>query len=87
MVHLAKIPNDADIKAPPIEGVENLTLQHTEEDAYTSSVYGSKFAAQDLPQYEMPEGEMPKEVAYRMIKSGSPGFQYPIQSVPSRNYV
>ncbi|KAL2264376.1 hypothetical protein VTK26DRAFT_5802 [Humicola hyalothermophila] len=32
------------------------------------NVYGSKFAAQDLPRHEMPESEMPKEVAYRKIK-------------------
>jgi glutamate decarboxylase len=38
------------------------------EDRFTTSVYGSKFAAEDLPKHEMPENEMPKEVAYRMIK-------------------
>ncbi|KAH6680512.1 glutamate decarboxylase-like protein [Halenospora varia] len=37
-------------------------------DLFTTSVYGSKFAAEDLPKHEMPEDEMPKEVAYRMIK-------------------
>lgn len=35
---------------------------------YMAGVYGSRFASQDLPKYEMAEGEMPKEVAYRMIK-------------------
>lgn len=39
-----------------------------EEDSVQASVYGSKFAAQDLPTHEMPESEMPREVAYRMIK-------------------
>lgn len=39
-----------------------------EDDSFTTSVYGSKFAAEDLPKHEMPEGEMPREVAYRMIK-------------------
>jgi glutamate decarboxylase len=39
-----------------------------DDDCYTTSVYGSRFAAEDLPRYEMPEGEMPKDVAYRMIK-------------------
>lgn len=47
----------------------------------TSSVYGSRFAAQDLPKHEMPEDEMPKEVAYRMIKDdlsldGNPMLKY-----------
>ena len=39
-----------------------------EVDTFTSSVYGSRYAAEDLPRTEMPEGEMPKEVAHRMIK-------------------
>jgi glutamate decarboxylase len=37
-------------------------------DQFMTSVYASKYAAQDLPKHEMPEGGMPKEVAYRMIK-------------------
>ncbi|KAK2023395.1 glutamate decarboxylase [Colletotrichum zoysiae] len=39
-----------------------------EDDSFTTSVYGSRFANQDLPRTEMPENEMPKDVAYRMIK-------------------
>ncbi|KAK2055777.1 glutamate decarboxylase [Colletotrichum caudatum] len=39
-----------------------------EEDGFTTSVYGSRFANQDLPRTEMPENEMPRDVAYRMIK-------------------
>ncbi|KFY93950.1 hypothetical protein V498_04160 [Pseudogymnoascus sp. VKM F-4517 (FW-2822)] len=35
---------------------------------FMTSVYASKYAAQDLPKHEMSEGGMPKEVAYRMIK-------------------
>lgn len=35
---------------------------------FTTSVYGSKFAEEDLPTHEMPEKMMPREVAYRMIK-------------------
>lgn len=37
-------------------------------DEFTTSVYGSRFAAQTLPRDEMPEEEMPREIAYRMIK-------------------
>ncbi|KFZ04849.1 hypothetical protein V501_08908 [Pseudogymnoascus sp. VKM F-4519 (FW-2642)] len=37
-------------------------------EQFMTSVYASKYAAQDLPKHEMPEGGMPKEVAYRMIK-------------------
>ncbi|KAF7537015.1 hypothetical protein G7054_g4016 [Neopestalotiopsis clavispora] len=68
MVHLASIPNDEEISKLP-EAVRKVTLKlANEEDQFTTSVYGSKFAAQDLPRHEMPEGEMPKDVAYRMIK-------------------
>jgi glutamate decarboxylase len=59
MVHLAKVLTDknlADSKLPELE------------NEYTASVYGSRFAAQDLPKHEMPDNEMPREVAYRMIK-------------------
>lgn len=67
MVHLGKIPTDKDVadKQIPFEG---LSLEGEGEDEFTASVYGSRFAAQDLPRHEMPEGEMPREVAYRMIK-------------------
>ena len=37
-------------------------------EQFMTSVYASRFASQDLPKHEMPEGGMPKEVAYRMIK-------------------
>lgn len=73
MVHLASIPNDKEKDQPILDGVKDIKLEggvseESEPDLFTSSVYGSRFAAQDLPKYEMPEFEMPKEVAYRMIK-------------------
>lgn len=37
-------------------------------DEFTTSVYGSRFAGQDLPRNKMPECEMPRDIAYRMIK-------------------
>ena len=48
--------------------IEDFDLGPISEDEFTATVYGSKFAAQDIPKHEMPEGEMPKEVAYRLIK-------------------
>lgn len=69
MVHLATIPKDSHIVAPLVEGMEKLNMATTSnEDTFTTTVYGSRFAAEDLPKHEMPENEMPKEVAYRMIK-------------------
>ena len=68
MVHLATVPNDKDVNTPLVKGLETLKVDES-PDQFTSSVYGSRFAAQDLPKYEMPDHEMPKEVAYRMIRS------------------
>ncbi|CAD6590856.1 MAG: hypothetical protein ASARMPREDX12_004760 [Alectoria sarmentosa] len=69
MVHLASVPNDMEANAPVVKGMEDLKLEpNDEEDEVTASVYGSRFAAECLPMHEMPEKEMPKEIAYRMIK-------------------
>jgi len=69
MVHLATVPHDKEINASLVEGMEKVTMATgSNADQFTTSVYGSKFAAEDLPKHEMPENEMPKEVAYRMIK-------------------
>ena len=69
MVHLTSVPNDKAANAPPVKGMENLKLEDNDtEDELTASVYGSRFATECLPMHEMPEKEMPKEIAYRMIK-------------------
>ncbi|KAI9803165.1 MAG: hypothetical protein M1826_004977 [Phylliscum demangeonii] len=67
MVHLSKVPKNAEIHKPP-HGHEKVEIADAIHNEATSSVYGSRFAAEDLPKHEMPEQEMPKEVAYRMIK-------------------
>ncbi|EAU36671.1 glutamate decarboxylase [Aspergillus terreus NIH2624] len=66
MVHLARVHTDADIS--PVKRVDSIQLETNEDDDFYSSVYGTRFAAEQLPQTEMPEREMPREVAYRMIK-------------------
>lgn len=83
MVHLAQIPQDKDKDVSNLpEAVKNIRLQlSSHDDTFATSVYGSKFAAEDLPKHEMPETEMPKEVAYRMIKDelsldGNPMLKY-----------
>ena len=80
MVHLAQVRNAPKKEGgggefgPParrasvVPGLEHISLEAPGEDEYSTSVYGSRFAAEDLPANEMPEKEMPKEVAYRMIK-------------------
>lgn len=86
MVHLSSIANDAAHAEPLEKGVEGLQLgtSSNESDLFTTSIYGSKFAAADLPRNEMPEHEMPKEVAYRMIKDdlsldGNPMLKYELR--------
>ena len=69
MVHLNPIKKDEEINKPLVAGMKKLEINNESlTDTFTTSVYGSKFAAEDLPKDEMPENEMPKEVAYRMIK-------------------
>jgi glutamate decarboxylase len=46
----------SDLNAPMLDG------------DMTTTVYGSRFATQDLPQHTLLEEEMPRDVAYRMIK-------------------
>ena len=65
MVHLAAVHNDTD---PDAKALEELNINDDGEDDPSVSVYGSRFAAQCLPKNGMPEREMPKDIAYRMIK-------------------
>lgn len=68
MVHLTPVPNDNEITRPLGQGLDKVKLQSPREDGAHVSVYGSRFAAEELPRHEMPEHEMPKEIAYRMIR-------------------
>lgn len=50
-------------------GKEKAHLQLADfRDEFTTSVYGSRFAGEDLPRHQMPEERMPREVAYQLIK-------------------
>ena len=51
-----------------VPGLEHICLDAPGDDDFSTTVYGSRFAAEDLPSHEMPEKEMPREIAYRMIK-------------------
>jgi glutamate decarboxylase len=66
MVHLVSVASDKEV-AVPTEGLEGIHFEEA-DDFSTDAVYGTRYAACDLPKVEMPEREMPKEVAYRMIK-------------------
>lgn len=76
MVHLAAIPTDKAAE-PVAESLRKFTFDRVPslfpeddepEDPGTISVYGSHYAALDLPKLEMPDKEMPREVVYRLIK-------------------
>ncbi|RMZ68617.1 glutamate decarboxylase [Pyrenophora seminiperda CCB06] len=74
MVHINRVATSKEIteeKAQFEEISASTTINLTPEDEaddYTATVYGSKYAAEDLPRHEMPEREMPPSIAYRMIK-------------------
>ncbi|KAF2873934.1 pyridoxal phosphate-dependent transferase [Massariosphaeria phaeospora] len=73
MVHLNRVATDLEVKEAKAlnEGFSALRLDDVDEDdddEFTATVYGSKYAAADLPRHEMPDKEMPPQVAYRMIK-------------------
>ncbi|KAK5997786.1 Glutamate decarboxylase [Cladobotryum mycophilum] len=38
------------------------------EDEFSTSVYASRFAGQDLPKHKIPDCQMPRDIAYHMIK-------------------
>lgn len=67
MVHLHPVQSDKAANAPPLPGLE-IKPHLASDDTTDCTIYGSRFAAQELPRHEMPEHEMPKEVAYRLIK-------------------
>jgi glutamate decarboxylase len=45
----------------------NVLKLSSDADEFTTSVYGSRFAEQELPKLTMPECAMPREIAYRLI--------------------
>ena len=68
MVHLHSVEGDEAADASPIPGLEPIKRDQYSDDDASCTIYGSRFAAEELPRHEMPEREMPKEVAYRLIK-------------------
>ena len=68
MVHLSAIVNGNAKVSKLADQAASLLRLSSDADDMTTSVYGSRFAEQDLPKLEMPERAMPREVAYRMIK-------------------
>lgn len=67
MVHLATVKKDDEVVNLADRQVETIGTPPNEAD-FTTNVYGSHFAADHLVHHEMPEREMPREVAARLIK-------------------
>lgn len=77
MVHLSGVHDGTD---EATSKVANLSLAQ-DDDTFTTTVYGSRFAQEALPKHKMPDCEMPRDVAYRMIKDelsldGNPKLKY-----------
>jgi glutamate decarboxylase len=58
MVHLNRVATDAEVKSGSdiLDSFKNFKLEGIDEEPedYTATVYGSKYAAEDLPRHEMP---------------------------------
>lgn len=70
MVHVNRVATTKEVEdaQAQFETVSSINLTADDEDDYTATVYGSRYAAEDLPRHEMPDKEMPPAVAYRLIK-------------------
>ena len=58
MVHLTSIPNDSEARAPLVKGMEKIKFEQPDDDEATVSVYGSRFAGQEMPNHCIPDQEM-----------------------------
>lgn len=83
MVHLGQVTKDSEIQKDAQDGIDlsKLGPEGSQPDDFETSIYGSRFAAEDLPRHEMPDKEMPAATAYRMIKDdltldGNPTLKY-----------
>ena len=72
MVHLSRVSTG--LKDSKAESTDEITQKTSQlhlanyQDDFATSVYGSRFAREDLPKNRMPECEMPPKFAYQMIK-------------------
>lgn len=68
-IHHANGKNKASEAAIKLaDKAQSLLHLSSDTDEFTTSVYGSRFAGEDLPRLRMPESQMPREIAYRLIK-------------------
>lgn len=67
MVHLASVKKDNEVFHPSTREIDSIGAAPSQDDI-SANVYGSHFAADHMSQHEMPELEMPRQVAARLIK-------------------
>lgn len=67
MVHLSAVVGEPE-RGEGSTQKEKAPAELTAADDVNTSVYGSRFADEDLPKHEIPEGQMPKDIAYRLIR-------------------
>ena len=69
MVHLSTVTADSEQEHPIIKQLGDIKIDEWEDDdEETENIYGSKFANEGLPHNNIPDKEMPKEVAARLIR-------------------
>lgn len=68
MVHLSTVTADSEKEHPIIKELKDVKIADWEDTEGSENVYGSKFANEGLPHNDIPDKEMPKEVASRLIR-------------------
>lgn len=68
MVHLSAVVGKPESGEGSSTQKEKAPAELASADDVNTSVYGSRFADEDLPKHEMPEGQMPRDIAYRLIR-------------------
>jgi glutamate decarboxylase len=73
MVHVNRVATEKEVHDEKSQfepaATSKINLHPDDEaDDFTATVYGSRYAEEDLPRHEMPDKEMPPSVAYRLIK-------------------
>lgn len=63
MVHLTTVPDDHELETPIVKGLEKIKLEHfpeEEEESVSATVYGSRFAGQEMPKSSMCGSQYPR---------------------------
>ncbi|KAL0093697.1 glutamate decarboxylase [Phycomyces blakesleeanus] len=72
MVFLSSVVSDSNL-------VEEDSARY-EDNSVNMTVYGTRWASEDIPKYSLPDGEMPPKVAYRLIDD-----ELALDGIPSLN--